>query len=56
MWGVLGQQASVDGCADQCFCGLGWGGGEVGGWGRGIKLMWIVAYHGGRVGWGSKLS
>ena len=41
---------------------VGWGGG--GGWGRGIKLMWIVrameggklmwivAYHGGRVKWG----
>ena len=38
-------------------------GGRWGGWGRGIKLMWIVrameggklmwivAYHGGRVGW-----
>ena len=37
---------------------VGWGGGG-GGWGRGIKLMLIVAYHGGRVGcggcWGSKL-
>ena len=37
---------------------VGWGKG-AGGWGRRIKLMWIVAYHGGRVGcggcWGSKL-
>ena len=34
-------------------------GGRWGGWGRGIKLMWRVAYHGGRVEcggcWGSKL-